>query len=99
MRRAGIADAQRDDDEHARHGAEDVDVDGRHQPEREDDRAGHAAEHREQEPEDEDQRLGDEEQLDVDPELGDELRERLPEDSASRNCAWNRGQPGRVDDD
>ena len=50
-------------------------------------------------PKHEDQHLGDQEQLDVDPELLDELGQRLPEDRPVEERLLDAGPAGRVDDD
>ena len=58
-------------------GPEDVDVGRGQEPEREEHRAGQAAEHRHEQAERQDQALGDDEQPDVEPERGDQLAGRL----------------------
>ena len=89
-------EAEHEDDEDARHGAEHVDVDRRHAAQREEHRPGQAAQDRQHEAEDQDQDLGDQEQLDVDPERGDQLGQRSQKIGPLKNDAWTRGQPGAL---
>ena len=78
---AGDAEAEDVDDEDPRDRPEDVHVDRRQEPDREEDRARQAAHDREEQAEAEDEHLGDEEQLDVDDE---ELEDRaIPDELAA----------------
>ena len=61
----GCAEPEQRDDEDRRHAAEEVGVDDREQPHREEDGPGQAAQHGEHEREDEDERLRDQEDLHV----------------------------------
>jgi hypothetical protein len=91
----GDAEAEDVDHEHARQSPEDVDVDRRQEAKREEDRSGQAAQNRDQEAQQEDQDLGDEEELHVHPERPDDRRERPGEDLPLKNEAWTLAQPGR----
>ena len=92
-------EAEQEDDQQARDGPEHVDVDRRDQAQREQHRAGQAAQDGQHEAEHQDQRLGDQEQPDVDPELGDQLGQRLPEDRPVEERLLEPRPARGVDDD
>ena len=95
----GDPEPEQEDDQQPRDRPEHVDVDGRQQAQREEHRPRHAAHDGQHQPEHQDQRLGREEQPDVDPELLDQLGQRLPEDRPVEERLLEPRPAGGVDDD
>ena len=98
MQQAGDPEPEHDDDEDPGQGPEDVDIDRGQEPDREEDRAGQAAEHRDQQAERQDEDLGGDEQPHVQPERGDQGRQAGPEDLAVEEVLLDLRPVGRVDD-
>ncbi len=96
---SGDAEPQDVDDDEPGHGPEDVDVGGRQTPDREEDRTRQTPQDREQEPERQDECLGDEEQLDVRPERGDQAGQARPEQRPIEEVRLDLGPVRGVDDD
>ena len=79
--------------------AEEVDVDDRERPEREEHRSGQAAQNRDHEREHEDEDLGDQEDLHVRPERREDVREGLLELLAAEERLLDLVPAGRADDE
>ena len=93
------AEAEHVDDDQARDRPEDVGVDRGQDADREEDRTGQAAQDGHHQPEDEDEDLGDDEELDIDQERVDQARQRVPEDLAVQERRLDTRPAGAVDDD
>ncbi len=87
------------DDHHAGDRPEDVGVDRREDPQGEEDRSRKAAQHRDEQTKDQDEDLGDHEELDVDHECPDDAGQGIREDPPVEERLLDGRPAGCVDDD